>query len=64
VPVIPMALRGLWGSYFSRMDKKITKGTRKFWDPIFVAATEPVEPEKVSASQLEQIVKDLRGALQ
>ena len=64
VPVIPMALRGLWGSYFSRMDKKITKGTRKFWDPIFVAATEPVEPEKASAPQLEQIVKDLRGALQ
>ena len=38
MPVIPMALRGLWGSFFSRRDGKapMTQPPRRFWSRIEV----------------------------
>ncbi|HEX6638033.1 MAG TPA: MFS transporter, partial [Steroidobacteraceae bacterium] len=44
VPVVPMALRGLWGSFFSRREGKapMTKLPRRFWSRIEMIVTAPV----------------------
>lgn len=65
VPVIPMALRGLWGSLFSRRDSFMNRARlpRRFWSRIEIVAGTPVPPEAVSAAGLEQRVRELRGDL-
>lgn len=63
VPVVPMALRGLWGSYFSKIKTKKFQGPRRFWSPIYVAAADPIPPESATLATLERTVQDLRGAL-
>ena len=63
VPVIPMALRGLWGSYFSKISTKLLQGPRRFWQPIWVAATEPIAPESANSASLRESVQALRGGL-
>ena len=64
VVVIPMALRGLWGSIFSRRDNWLRRARlpRRFWSRIEIVAGEPVPPSAVSAADLEQRVRALRGA--
>ncbi len=43
VPVIPMALSGLWGSLFSRKDKNLlSRRPRKFLAKIFIDASAPL----------------------
>jgi 1-acyl-sn-glycerol-3-phosphate acyltransferase len=63
VPVIPMALRGLWGSLFSRRDSYLGRARlpRRFWSRIEIAAEAPVPAEQVSAADLERRVRALRG---
>ena len=62
VPVIPIALRGLWGSFFSRKRGKAMRGLpRRFWSRIGLNIGAPVPPEEVTASFLEQQVLALRG---
>lgn len=63
VPVIPMALRGLWGSFFSRRDSALKRARlpRRFWSRIGLVAAAPVPPEQVSAADLQQRVQALRG---
>lgn len=63
VPVVPMAIRGLWGSIFSRRDSAPGRMRlpRRFWSRIVLAVGEPVAPTDASAELLEQRVKDLRG---
>jgi 1-acyl-sn-glycerol-3-phosphate acyltransferase len=65
VPVIPMALRGLWGSIFSRRDNWLRRARlpRRFWSRIEMVAGEPVPAAQVSAADLEQRVRALRGTL-
>jgi 1-acyl-sn-glycerol-3-phosphate acyltransferase len=65
VPVIPMALRGLWGSFFSRRDSALKRARlpRRFWSKIGLVAGAPVSPEQVSAVDLQQRVQALRGAV-
>jgi 1-acyl-sn-glycerol-3-phosphate acyltransferase len=62
VPVIPMALRGLWGTFFSR---KGGGAMRRFpthlWSKIALAVGAPLMPSAVSASRLQDIVLALRG---
>lgn len=62
VPVIPIALSGLWGSWFSR---KSTGGLRKIPGRLFarvdVRVGAPVGPDEVSARGLELLVRTLRG---
>lgn len=63
-PVIPMALRGLWGSVFSRADdarwpRPIQKGVMS---RLTLAVGEPLEPAQATPEQLQQIVTELRGA--
>jgi len=66
VPVVPMALRGLYGSFFSRQDGKapMTRAPRRFWSRIEVVVTAPVHGEDASATGLQQIVGGLRGEWQ
>jgi 1-acyl-sn-glycerol-3-phosphate acyltransferase len=66
VPVVPMALRGLWGSFFSRRDGKaaMTQLPSRFWSRIEVVATAPVHGDDASATGLQKIVAGLRGEWQ
>jgi hypothetical protein len=65
VPVIPVALRGLWGSLFSRRDGylKRMRMPRRFWSKIELVASAPLPPAQVSAAALEAKVRELRGVL-
>ncbi|HEU4779154.1 MAG TPA: MFS transporter [Steroidobacteraceae bacterium] len=66
VPVVPMALRGLYGSFFSRKGGKapMTRPPRRFWSRIEVVVTAPVPGNDTSATGLQQIVAGLRGEWQ
>lgn len=59
VPVVPMALRGLWGSLFSR--KHHVPIPRRFRARIALVIGEPIAPALASAALLEQRVRELRG---
>jgi len=62
VPVIPMAIRGLWGSYFSRINGKAMTGLPSFPVPkVNLVAGNVIAPDKVSAKGLYDIVLELRG---
>jgi 1-acyl-sn-glycerol-3-phosphate acyltransferase len=63
VPVIPMALRGLWGSVFSRdpsnvFERSLTRGLRS---RLALAVGRPVPPEAVTPEGLYEDVRELRG---
>lgn len=66
VPVVPMALRGLWGSFFSRRDGKaaMSQMPSRFWSRIELIATAPVHGDDASATGLQKIVAGLRGEWQ
>ncbi len=63
VPVVPIALRGLWGSLFSRKDSALGRARlpRRFWSPIALVVGDPVAPAEASAAALEARVRALRG---
>ncbi len=62
VPVVPMALRGLWGSFFSRRHgKAMGHLPRRFWSRIELVVGEPVPPEQASSALLRERVVALRG---
>jgi 1-acyl-sn-glycerol-3-phosphate acyltransferase len=63
-PVIPMALRGLWGSVFSRAvdarwPRPISKGVMS---RLSLAVGEPIDPALATPEKLQQVVAELRGA--
>jgi 1-acyl-sn-glycerol-3-phosphate acyltransferase len=63
VPVIPMALRGLWGSVFSRdpsnvFERSLTRGLRS---RLALAVGRPVPPQQVTPEGLYEEVLALRG---
>ena len=61
-PVIPMALRGLWGSFFSRYHGKAMRHfPRRFWSRIELVVGEPVPPEQATSARLRERVVALRG---
>ena len=61
-PVVPMALDGLWGSYFSRQGKGAFRRKRgRFWSRVDIRAGEPVAAADVSADDLRDRVLALRG---
>ena len=59
VPVVPMALRGLWGSFFSH-DGGIFRNPKRFWSRVEIVAGDQVGP-KSSAGELREKVSVLRG---
>jgi 1-acyl-sn-glycerol-3-phosphate acyltransferase len=63
VPVIPLALRGLWGSVFSRRDSALGRSRlpRRFRSRIGLAAGIPLPADAASAPALEERVRELRG---
>ena len=62
VPVIPMALKGLWGSYFSRAKGRACKGLpTRFWSKLEIEAGTPVDPKQASAQAMFEKVQALRG---
>ncbi|HEY3521076.1 MAG TPA: MFS transporter [Rhodanobacteraceae bacterium] len=64
VPVIPLALRGLWASMWSRRDSKLGRARvpRRFRARIALLAGTIVDGAATSAADLEQHVRALRGA--
>jgi 1-acyl-sn-glycerol-3-phosphate acyltransferase len=62
VPVVPLALRGLWGSFFSHADgRALAKWPRRVFARLDLIAGEPVAAETVSAELLQARVLELRG---
>ena len=62
VPVVPMALRGLWGSFFSRHGgRAMRRPFRRVWSRIEVVAGPAIAPEAATAEALQEVVLDLRG---
>jgi 1-acyl-sn-glycerol-3-phosphate acyltransferase len=63
VPVVPMALKNLWGSLFSRRDSALGRMRlpRRFRAAIGIEATTAVPGETATAALLEEKVRALRG---
>lgn len=61
VRVVPIALRGLWGSWFSRSNGGTFKGLPRLWKKLELRAGEVMQPEEASAAELQKRVQALRG---
>ncbi|AZE93920.1 Lysophospholipid transporter LplT [Pseudomonas orientalis] len=61
VPVIPLALQGLWGSFFSRDPNK--GFFHRIWSRVVLVAGEPVRVEEATPAQLQAVVGVLRGSV-
>lgn len=63
VPVVALALRGMWGSIFSRRDSALHRARlpRRFWSKIELVGSEPLPANEASAAILESRVANLRG---
>jgi 1-acyl-sn-glycerol-3-phosphate acyltransferase len=61
VPVIPLALQGLWGSFFSRDPGKGL--FRRLWSRVTLVAGPAVTVEAAEPAKLQQRVADLRGTV-
>jgi 1-acyl-sn-glycerol-3-phosphate acyltransferase len=62
VPVVPMALRGMWGSWTSFANgSAMSRLPRRFFSKITLIAGPAVAPEAVSSSGLHDTVSALRG---
>jgi 1-acyl-sn-glycerol-3-phosphate acyltransferase len=63
VPVIPIAIVGLWGSMFSRYGRKLWQRLpRKLWHRVVVNVGEYHVPETASPEELHERVVALYGA--
>jgi 1-acyl-sn-glycerol-3-phosphate acyltransferase len=63
VPVVPMALCGLWGSFFSRSSNgRAMRRLRGIHSRIALVAAPPVPPDEVTPEALHATVLALRGA--
>ncbi len=65
VPVLPLALRGLWGSVWSRRDSMLGRSRlpRRFRARVELVVDAPVAPALATAAALEARVRELRGDL-
>lgn len=60
VPVIPVALKGLWGSFFSHKGgHALTKWPSRFWSKVEVEILEPMPAAEVTAAHLQQKIQNL-----
>lgn len=60
VPVVPMALTGLWGSFFSHKDgHALTTKPRRFYSRVGLIVGSPIAAEKASAAHLQCVVEQL-----
>ena len=63
VPVVPMALRGMWTSMWSKRDSRLQRMRvpRRFRAHVEVVAAPPMEGQIATAELLEAKVRELRG---
>jgi 1-acyl-sn-glycerol-3-phosphate acyltransferase len=63
VPVVPMALKGMWTSMWSHRDGRMARMRvpRRFRARIEVVAGETIDGKGATAEQLEAQVRELRG---
>ena len=65
VPVIPMALEGLWGSFFSRKYgpavSKFSVIPKRIWSQVRLNIDAPFEASETTALKLEMKVKEMMG---
>jgi len=66
VPVIPIALSGLWGSVFSR---KYAKSFFRMWPRewkrnVVAICGQPIPPEKVDVNYLQEVILKLKYSIQ
>jgi 1-acyl-sn-glycerol-3-phosphate acyltransferase len=63
VPVVPMALRGMWASMWSRRDTRLgrMRAPQRFRASVGVVAGAPVDGLGATADTLEMQVRALRG---
>jgi len=60
VPVVPMALKGLWGSFFSHKDgRAIRTRPKRFWSRVELIADTPINPDQVTTHLLKAKVQSL-----
>ena len=65
VPVVPMALTNLWGSFFSRVEKgnaMVKPFRRGLWSPVGLNVGAPLAPSDVQPQLLHARVKQLLSA--
>lgn len=62
VPVVPLAIRGLWGTWFSRYKGKAMKGLpTSYMRQLTVVSGPPVPPEEMNRIMMHEQVSALRG---
>jgi len=63
VPVVPMALQGLWGSFFSRKDGPAMTKPQRVWlfKKIGLVVAPMVTPEEATPEKLQAQVQEMRG---
>lgn len=62
VPVVPMGLKGMWGSFFSRHDDRaLRQPFRRVWSRVSLVIGPPIEPADVTAARLARRVARLAG---
>jgi 1-acyl-sn-glycerol-3-phosphate acyltransferase len=62
VPVVPVAVGRLWGSWLSRRrDGRMRVIPRRLFARVPVTVGRPVPPSEVTAAKLELLVRTLRG---
>jgi 1-acyl-sn-glycerol-3-phosphate acyltransferase len=63
VPVVPMALKGMWTSMWSHRDGRMARMRvpRRFRAHIEVVAGETIDGKGATAEHLEARVRELRG---
>jgi 1-acyl-sn-glycerol-3-phosphate acyltransferase len=63
VPVVPMALQGLWGSFFSRKDGPAMTKPQRVWlfKKIGLVVAPMVPPEEATPEKLQAQVQEMRG---
>ncbi|PSW21010.1 MFS transporter [Photobacterium sanctipauli] len=62
VPVVPVALQGLWGSYFSREGgRALLKIPKRFWSKVNIIVGSPIDSKQANSEILREEVLTLRG---
>ncbi|MFT7522100.1 MAG: 1-acyl-sn-glycerol-3-phosphate acyltransferase, partial [Kiritimatiellia bacterium] len=59
VPVVPMAINGMWGSMYSRNNGRAFRSWRPPFRKIWLTVGEPIDPEDVTLTDLEDAVREL-----
>lgn len=62
VPVVPVALVGLWGSFFSRKEgRAMRRPFRRVWSRVEVRVGAPIPPAQVTAELVAERIAELGG---